>query len=230
LLIQGGNQFCALFPFLCRSGDIDCNANPEACGLATGCYNDDDCDGVQNSADDCPDHFGLGIGAVLDGCPLDWNGNGQPDEGDGDSDGTPNEMDACSQAPGSLENSGCPRPDEESIPLIINLLGFWTPNATFENFYCYVHLQDSAWARLPQTGSLPRSDQTYSVQQQVEIDVMSNQPLRMTIHCEGQSNPLAPVQDLGNLERVLGPQFWHCYLMDAWSNTGAFMAEYRICE
>ncbi|MFN3762072.1 MAG: thrombospondin type 3 repeat-containing protein [Anaerolineae bacterium] len=223
---------CVRFPiFPCpQFGDIDCNANPQACGLAGGCYNDADCDGVWDSADECPDHFGLGLGVILDGCPLDWNGNNQADEQDNDGDGVPNEMDSCPQAIGSIENSGCPRPEAETVNLAIELRGFSTPNTAFENFYCYVRLQDSAWVRLPQSGSLPRSGQAYPVGEEVEINIASNQPVQLIIRCEGQANSIAPVQDLGRLVRSHGPQFWHCNWMDFWSDTGGFVAEYRICE
>lgn len=227
VVIQGENQFCALFPFLCPSQDIDCNADPEACGLAVGCYNDADCDGAPDNADDCPNRFGLGLGEVLDGCPLDWNGNGQPDEGDGDGDGVPDQMDSCPEAQGLVGNSGCPRPD--TLELAIELLGFVT-NTAFDNFYCYVRLNDSAWTRLPQSGSLQRSGLAYYVNRQFSLSQSGSQPIRIIASCEGQANPLAPVQDLGRLEGAYGPPFWHCNWLDVWSDSGGFFAEFRICE
>ncbi|RME91205.1 MAG: hypothetical protein D6770_00935, partial [Anaerolineae bacterium] len=123
LAIGRENRFCDLAPFLCPRSftDVDCNAHPEACGLDTGCPQDADCDGVPDDLDECPDRFGLGFEGNTSGCPLDWNGNGQADENDDDHDGVPNEMDSCPQAQGSLQNSGCPRPEGETVNLQVEL-------------------------------------------------------------------------------------------------------------
>ncbi len=216
-------NICTLVPEICTYGDI------EQSGRVDLCPEDTDCDGVVDGLDLCPNRFGTLTDPNLRGCPPDWNGNGRADESDDDGDGIPNPMDSCPQDRGAMDNSGCPWPAGESLELTIELRGFVPLNAVFENFYCYASLQDSGWVRLPQSGSLTRSGQAYIVEEQVGITVRGDQPLHLETSCEGQTDSTSDVQDLGRLERFHEARYWHCNWIDSWSETGSFMAEYRIC-
>ncbi len=64
---------------------------------------DRDGDGLDDTADACPEVYGAGE----DGCPL---------PGDGDGDGVPDGEDLCPEAPGDEGDLGCPDRDGDSIP------------------------------------------------------------------------------------------------------------------
>lgn len=203
-------------------------AGPAAQGGCS-CPNDLDCDGILDGGDACPQQFGPRT-AELNGCPWDANGNGQPDERDDDSDGIPNEQDACATQRGSAWNNGCPHPQGVEVEVAIQLEGFATPGTAYENFYCYVNLQDGGWTRLPRSGSLPRQGNAYPYNQMVRLTVLGNTPLHLKVFCEGQRDPLGPVEYLGLVERWDGPETWNGYWRAAWSDTQGFLVSYLLNE
>ena len=64
---------------------------------------DRDGDGLEDSADACPEVYGAGE----DGCPL---------PGDGDGDGVADEEDLCPLDPGEADDLGCPDRDGDGVP------------------------------------------------------------------------------------------------------------------
>lgn len=220
------NIFCRLFPDACTSGDVDCNADPAACGLPVGCPYDNDCDGIPNEFDSCPDQFGFWMPSGGDqGCPADLDEDGNPDP-DQDHDGVPDARDSCNQ-PGLVSNAGCPR---EEVDLSIFLRGFLTNNS-YSNFYCYIQLQNWDWIRIPEAGSLARNaGRYYEINQSISLHLAGNEKITYHLFCEGQADPLSPVQRVGTIIRSHGPESWNSTWIDAISDNGQLSVEYQICE
>ncbi|MGB9640451.1 MAG: thrombospondin type 3 repeat-containing protein [Anaerolineales bacterium] len=216
------NILCLINPSACSSSDIDCNANPERCGISESCAQDNDCDGVINEIDQCPYQFG---GYSNQGCPPDVNHDGVPDA-DQDQDGVADIWDACPQERGMASNGGCRR---ENVALTLFLIGFYTPQH-YSNFYCYFKLQEGDWGRIPQEGSLVQSGQTFAVNQGISLNLAGNEMLRYQVFCEGQTNPLTPAQVIGTITRAHGAEYWNSQILDAFSDNGQLLVEYRICE
>ncbi len=244
-----GNILCQLFPAQCTPED-PCITHPESC--------DSDQDGINNAEDTCPDTIGIpplgcpvfpgdrdgdGVPDQPDwdrcpdqfgystnrGCPIDSDGDGNPDP-DPDRDGMPNlnGQDSCPDLPGSQSNNGCPR---QNVDLTLNIMGFIVHDFQYSNFYCYAILQGFPWGRIPPEGSLDRSGQVYYVEQSIYFDNFpGNGSLRFYVFCEGQQNPLDPVQRVGEIVRSHGPESWNSQIMDAFSENGQLAVEYQICE
>jgi hypothetical protein len=244
--IRGESIVCMLFPAQCEPQD-PCEANPAGCdsdqdgvnnqddqcptdaGIPpNGCPvfpNDRDGDGVLDIGEDhCPNQFGLRSNM---GCPIDLNQDGVPDP-DQDRDGVPDDsIDSCPDVRGMWSNDGCP-PEEVDLTLFIS--GFATPQQAYSNFYCYATLQDFYWGRIPQEGSLDRSGIDYFVLQSISLHLAGNDLVHFRVLCEGQTDPLTPVQEIGSIERAHGPESWNSQIMDAFSVNEQLLVEYRICE
>ena len=75
------------------------------------CKDDNDCDGVTNSLDKCPDIKGI---ATNGGCPFNICPN------DDDCDGVLNAADKCPKEKGTLDNSGCAKALAQAKPQCAN--------------------------------------------------------------------------------------------------------------
>jgi hypothetical protein len=217
---------CMLFPSRCDSDQDGVNNQEDQCptdaGIPpNGCPvfpNDRDGDGiVDNWGDHCPDQFGC---SSNQGCPIDGT--------DQDHDCVPDDgTDSCPADRGMWSNHGCP---PENVDLTLFISGFATPQQAYSNFYCYATLQNSYWGRIPQEGSLDRSGKAYLVNQSISLHLAGNDLVHFRVLCEGQTDPLRPVQEIGSIELAHGPESWNSQIMDAFSENGQLVVEYRICE
>ncbi len=239
---------CRIFPELCptptpytetaiirESSPILCRLFPERCAepspieeSQSGAYPfDQDGDGVVDAwgsfTDRCPEQRGL---SIHQGCPEDGNQDGIADA-DQDGDFIPDLKDGCINQPGMISNGGCPRSGE--VQLMIYLFSINTLE-TFDNLYCYFHVQDSPWMRLPAEGGFTPSGVVNSADMGMTIQVAADGAVQFDFFCEAQRATNSPVVYLGSVQRSLGAEFWNGYRLYAISSSGDFLLVYRICE
>lgn len=251
-VIQGNlpSLMCRLFPEQCptptpylgeviqaNSPSLICRLFPEQCptpipdeeqGQSDEAYPfDQDGDGMVDAwgslTDRCPEQRGP---STNQGCPEDHNNDGIADE-DQDGDFISDFIDACPDSPGMLSNGGCPRPG--TVQLMTFFISVNTQEL-FSNLYCYFHIQDSPWLRVPQErGFLPVSN-VNMVNMGMTFNVAGDGTIQFEIYCEGQNLANSPVRHLGSIQRDLGAEFWNGYRLYALSPSGEFLIVYRICE
>ena len=164
---------------------------------------------------------------------------GCPDIKDQDGDGIDTGYDACPDLAGPPENSGCPRPGEETdveTDVEIDILRLYA-DPIWDGVYCYAKLTGfTAMLRLPESGLLESSgggSWDLGDRSNVTLSLTEDGSGTIEILCWGQpeDRSLFP-QSLGTIVRTHGYEAWDTQHRTARAEGegGWFGIVYRICR